>query len=75
MLGQELRLTVGLARPDAGSFVWKGIPVQSNAAYAAERVYIGHNYCLNADLTESAALDFLQQLQGRRYRTKTGAAT
>lgn len=60
-----LRLAVGLARPDAGSFVWKGTPVQGNAAYADALVYLGHNYGLKDDLTATEALGFLQQLHGR----------
>lgn len=60
-----LRLAVGLARPDVGSFVWKGRPVQGNAAYAAELVYIGHSYGLKDDLTATEALGFLQQLHDR----------
>ena len=60
-----LRLAVGLARPDTGSFVWKGTPVQGNAAYATELVYIGHSYGLKDDLTATEALGFLQQLHGR----------
>ncbi len=60
-----LRLATGLARPDTGSFVYKGTPVLGHTAFANAMVYIGHSYGLQDDLTAAEALGFLQRLHGR----------
>lgn len=60
-----LRLAVGLAQPDTGSFSWCGSPVRGNADFAAALLYLGHTYGLNDDLTALEALQFLASLHGR----------
>lgn len=60
-----LRLAVGLAQPDEGSFSWNGVPVRGNPDFAAQLVYLGHTHSLSNDLTALEALQFLSCLHGR----------
>lgn len=64
-----LRLAVGLAQPDEGSFSWHGRPVRGNADFASKLVYLGHAHSLNSDLTAQEALEFLTALHGRSPTT------
>ena len=65
-----LRLAVGLAQPDEGSFSWNDMPVQGNPDYAAQLVYLGHTHGLSTDLTALEALQFLSSLHGRSPNTE-----
>ena len=60
-----LRVVAGLSRPHQGSVRWSGRELlPGDPVYGRERLYLGHQAGLKADLSVTENLRFLLQLQG-----------
>jgi heme exporter protein A len=60
-----LRVVAGLSRPHQGDLRWRGRAlVPGDPEYGRERLYLGHQAGLKADLSVAENLRFLLQLQG-----------
>ncbi len=63
-----LRVVAGLSRAHAGSLQWRGRPLEpGDPVYGRERLYLGHQPGLKADLSVSENLRFLLELQGAGF--------
>ena len=60
-----LRMAAGLAPPESGRVLWRGVPVRQDPAFMRSLVFIGHANALKDDLTVFEALQFLARLHGR----------
>lgn len=71
-----LRLLTGLARPEAGTVLWRGEPIQHQRdRFHAEMVYLGHTNGVKDDLNPLENLRFADGLQGRRFDPDRATAT
>ncbi len=70
-----LRVVAGLSRAHAGQLHWRGRAIdEGDPVYGRERLYLGHQPGLKADLSVTENLRFLLQLQGAGFDASTLAA-
>lgn len=62
-----LRILAGLSPADSGEVLWRGQPVAAQGpAYAAERLYMGHQLALKEELSALENLLFEAAIMGRK---------